>query len=146
MRRVALPKRVNTVDKVVDEPDEALDWSPLTSFLRTHSVLRQLCGFFRDGKPSRTLIVHSGGFAGWWTPEMFCERLEVLGDGRKMELVARASESPQPHALEAMVDLEVRKPHLHFLSRIARFFKLRVALRARAWSRVLATQKQRKKS
>jgi hypothetical protein len=57
-----------------------------------------------------------------------CERLEVLGDGRKMELVARASEPPLPHAVEAMVDLEVRKPHLHFLARIARLFKLRGSL------------------
>ena len=79
-------------------------------------------------KPGRTLIVHSGGFAGWWTPEVVCERLEILGDGRKMELVARACEPPQPHALEAMVDLEVRKPHLHFLARIARLFKLRGSL------------------
>ena len=52
--------------------------------------LRQLCGFAVDGKPGRTLIVHSGGFAGWWTPEVVCERLEVLGDGCKMELVAEA--------------------------------------------------------
>ena len=59
---------------------------------------------------------------------MVCERLEILGDGRKMELVARASEPPQPHALEAMVDLEVGKPHLHFLARIARLFKLRGSL------------------
>jgi hypothetical protein len=81
-----------------------------------------------DGKPGPTLIVHSGGFAGWWTPEVVCERLEVLGDGRKMELVARASEPPLPHAVEAMVDLEVRKPHLHFLARIARLFKLRGSL------------------
>ena len=37
------------VDKVGDEPDEALGWSPLRSFLRTHSVnLRQLCGFCRS--------------------------------------------------------------------------------------------------
>ena len=111
------------------EPDEALGWSPLRSFLRTHSVnLRQFAAFAVDGKPGRTLIVHSGGFAGWWTPEVVCERLEVLGDGRKMELVACASEPPQPHALEAMVDLEVRKPHLHFLARIARLFKLRGSL------------------
>ena len=36
--------KADTVDKVGDEPDEALDWSPLRSFLRTYSVnLRQLC-------------------------------------------------------------------------------------------------------
>jgi hypothetical protein len=39
-----LPLWADTVDKVGDEPDEALDWSPLRSFLRTYSVnLRQLC-------------------------------------------------------------------------------------------------------
>ena len=43
------------------------------------------------------------------------ERLEVLGDGGQVELVARASETSQAHALEAMVDLQVREPHLYFL-------------------------------
>src|SRR5262245_23837766 len=61
-------------------------------------------------------------------PDVVCECFEVLSDGREMELIARSSEPPQPHAFEAMVDLEVRKPHLHFLARIARLFKLRGSL------------------
>ena len=123
------PDGVDTVDRVGDEPGEALDWSPLRSILCTHSVnLCRSCGFCRRRQPGRTLIVHSGGFAGWWTPEVVGERLEVLGDGRKLELVSRASEPPQPLALEAMVDLEVGKPHLNFLARVARLFKLRGSL------------------
>ena len=114
-----LPVWVDTVDKVGDEPDEVLGWSPLTVISPCSLVCASCAAFAVDGKPSRTLIVHSGGFAGWWTPEVVCERLEVLGDVRKMELVARAGEPPQPHALEAMVDLEVGKPHLHFLARVA---------------------------
>ena len=53
------------------------------------------------------------------------ERLEVLHDGCEVELVARAGETPQPHALEAMMGLEVRKSHLDLLALIARLFELR---------------------
>jgi hypothetical protein len=35
-----------------------------------------------------------------------CERLEILHDGRKAELVTGAGETSKTHALEAMVDLE----------------------------------------
>src|SRR5437899_2096034 len=37
-----------------------------------------------------------------------------------MELVARAGKPPEPHALEAMVGLQVREPHLDPLSLISR--------------------------
>ena len=40
-------------------------------------------------------------------------------DGRKVELVARAGEPPQAHALEAMVGLEVGKAHLDLLALVA---------------------------
>jgi hypothetical protein len=36
---------------------------------------------------------------------MVCERLQVLHDRGEVELVARAGETSQPHALEAMVGL-----------------------------------------
>ena len=48
-----------------------------------------------------------------------------MPDGRKVKLVAGAGETPRTHALEAMVDLEVREAHLHFLALIPRLFKFR---------------------
>jgi hypothetical protein len=51
-------------------------------------------------------------------PDVVCECLEILHDGRKVELVAGAGETPKTHALEAMVDLEVCEAHLHFLALI----------------------------
>ena len=50
---------------------------------------------------------------------MFGERLQVLHDGCEMELVARASETPQAHAFEAMMGFQMRKPHLDPLPLIA---------------------------
>ena len=49
---------------------------------------------------------------------MVCERLEILHDGREVELVARAGEPSQTHALKAMVNLQVREAHLYFLALI----------------------------
>jgi hypothetical protein len=43
-----------------------------------------------------------------------------LDDGCEVELVARSGKAPQTHALEAMMDLQVRKAHLDFLALIAR--------------------------
>ena len=63
---------------------------------------------------------------------MVCERLEILHDGREVELVARAGEPSQTHTLKAMVNLQVREAHLYFLGLIARLFKLRVPFRERA--------------
>jgi len=37
-----------------------------------------------------------------------------------MELVARTGKSPKPHALEAMVGLQMREPHLDALSFVSR--------------------------
>jgi hypothetical protein len=37
------------------------------------------------------------------------ERLEILHGGRKVELVARAGEASQTHALETVVGLEMGK-------------------------------------
>jgi hypothetical protein len=42
-----------------------------------------------------------------WPPDVVCECLKILHDGRKVELVAGAGETPKTHALEAMVDLQV---------------------------------------
>jgi hypothetical protein len=41
-----------------------------------------------------------------------------LHHGRKVELIAGASETPKTHALEAMVDLQVCEAHPHFLALI----------------------------
>jgi hypothetical protein len=54
-----------------------------------------------------------------WPPDMFCQRLQVLHDGGEVKLIAGAGEAPQAHALEAMVGLEVCKPHLDFLALVA---------------------------
>src|SRR5262252_4539341 len=55
------------------------------------------------------------------------ERFEVLHGGRQMELVARAGEATETHALKAMMGLQVRKPHLDPLSLIAGPLELRRA-------------------
>jgi hypothetical protein len=68
-------------------------------------------------------------------PDMFCQRLQVLHDGCEVELVARAGEAPQAHALEAMMGLEVRKAHLDLLALVARLVELR---RTRQGARVIA--------
>ena len=60
-------------------------------------------------------------------PGVVCERLEILHDGREVELVARAGEPSQTHALKAMVNLQVREAHLYFLTLMARLFKLKGA-------------------
>jgi hypothetical protein len=41
----------------------------------------------------------------WRPPDVVCERLEILHDGCKVELVAGAAETPKTHALEVMVTL-----------------------------------------
>jgi hypothetical protein len=56
---------------------------------------------------------------------VICDGLEVLHDGREMELVARTGEAAQTHALEAVVNLQVGKTHLNFLALVVRLFKLR---------------------
>src|SRR6202049_5177600 len=61
---------------------------------------------------------------GRWPPDAHRKRLEVLHDCGEVELVAGAREASQPHALEAMMRLEVRKPHLHFLPLIPRLLVL----------------------
>ena len=56
---------------------------------------------------------------------MLRERLEVLHDSSEVELVARAAEAPQAHALEAVVGLEVREAHFDSLPLIAGSLVLR---------------------
>ena len=51
---------------------------------------------------------------------MVCQRFEVLRDSREMELVTRTGKATQAHALEAMMGLQVREPHLDALSLITR--------------------------
>src|ERR1700693_3602554 len=53
--------------------------------------------------------------------------LQVLHDRCEVELVARAGEAPETQALEAMMGLQVRKPHLDLLAFVARFVELRRA-------------------
>jgi hypothetical protein len=50
---------------------------------------------------------------------VLCQRLQVLHNGREVELVARTGEPPQAHALESMVGLQVREAHLDLLALVA---------------------------
>jgi hypothetical protein len=52
-------------------------------------------------------------------PDTDRERFEVLHDCGEVELVASTREASQPHSLEAMMGLEVSKPHLDLLSLVA---------------------------
>jgi hypothetical protein len=65
-----------------------------------------------------------GGLVQHRPPDMFCEGLQILHGSSEVEFVARAGETPQTHALEAMVGLEVRKAHLDLLALVARFVEL----------------------
>src|SRR5262249_883409 len=70
--------------------------------------------------------------AGSWAvrrrpPDADRKRFEVLHDCGEVELVAGAGEPPQPHSLEAMMGLEVSKPHLDLLALVARSGELRRA-------------------
>ena len=55
----------------------------------------------------------------WWLEGSQRQGLEVLHDGGEVKLIACPGEAAQPHALEAMVGLEVRKSHLYLLALIA---------------------------
>jgi len=53
-----------------------------------------------------------------------CDGLEVLHGCGEVELAACTGEAPQAHALEAMVDLQVGKAHLHLFALVAGLLKL----------------------
>jgi hypothetical protein len=56
---------------------------------------------------------------------MVGECLEVLDDGSEVELVACTGKAAQPHTLEAVVCLQVRKAHLDLLALVTGFGELR---------------------
>ena len=56
----------------------------------------------------------------WWREDSERQGLEVLHGSREEELVARTGKTSQPHALEAVVSLQVSKAHLDALALIAR--------------------------
>ncbi len=47
------------------------------------------------------------------------ERLQVLGDGGEVELVACTGEASQPQAIEAVVGFQMGKAHLDFPAFVA---------------------------
>src|SRR6266508_4233684 len=51
--------------------------------------------------------------------------LQVLHDGSEVELVACTGKAAQPHTLEAVVGLQVRKAHLDLLALVTGFGELR---------------------
>ena len=56
---------------------------------------------------------------------MVGECLEVLDDGSEVELVACTGKAAQPHTLEAVLCLQVRKAHLDLLALVTGFGELR---------------------
>src|SRR6266481_5119575 len=56
---------------------------------------------------------------------MVGEGLQVLHDGGEVELIASAGKAPQPHTLETVVRLQVRKAHLYLLALVTGFGELR---------------------
>ena len=59
---------------------------------------------------------------------MDCQCLEILDDGREVELVACARETSQPHSLEAVMGFQVRKAHLDLFALIAGFLERRCSI------------------
>ena len=57
---------------------------------------------------------------GWWTEGSKRQGLEVLHGSGEKELVASAGKTPQPHTLEAMMNLQVGKAHLDAFALVAR--------------------------
>src|SRR5271154_4058631 len=57
---------------------------------------------------------------GWWSEDTECHGFEVLHGGGEKELIARAGKTSQPHALEAVVNLQVGKAHLDAFALVAR--------------------------
>jgi len=56
----------------------------------------------------------------WWrTYEPQSERLQVLNDRGEVELVAGTGQTSEPHAIEAVMGLQVREAHLDALALIA---------------------------
>ena len=59
----------------------------------------------------------AGSFGDWYQ-RWFASVLRFCTISRAVELVAGAGETPKTHALKAMVNLQVREAHLHFLALI----------------------------
>jgi hypothetical protein len=55
----------------------------------------------------------------WRTYEPHSERLQILNDRGEVELVAGAGQASEPHALEAVMGLQVCKAHLDSFALIA---------------------------
>src|SRR6476619_185907 len=60
-------------------------------------------------------------FLEWWQDEPARHGLEVLYDGREVELVTSAGEASKPQPLKAMVRLEVAEAHLDLFALVSRF-------------------------
>ena len=56
----------------------------------------------------------------WWREDSERQGFEVLHGGGEEELVARAGKTAQPHALEAVVNLQMGKAHLDAFALVAR--------------------------
>jgi hypothetical protein len=108
---------VDAVEKVVDELGQAL---PFKLSVSSRSVSLS-CRTGQLGAASNacerwTPLTLSGNACSLRVqrrpPDMADECLQVLRDGSEVELVARTGEATQPHALETVVSLQVRKAHL----------------------------------
>src|SRR5262245_33760130 len=65
------------------------------------------------------------GRAGRRTPDAVGQRLEVLDNCCEVKLVAHARQAPEPHALEAVMGLQMREAHLDLLAFVTRLLELR---------------------
>jgi hypothetical protein len=65
------------------------------------------------------MIELCGGAIGRSREQPECHGLQVLEDGREVELVACAGQAAQPKPLEGVMGLEVSKTHLDSLSLVA---------------------------
>src|SRR5262245_45961578 len=63
--------------------------------------------------------------AGQRTPDAAGKGLEVLNNRCEMKFIAHTRQAPKPHALEAVMGLQVREAHLDLLAFVARLLELR---------------------
>jgi hypothetical protein len=129
--RVALLRSTTLVDRLggerhlrleVDQDERAAGRGQQRPSRRRH------CGrHIRFPLPARQMTLNERGRCPTRRRRPECskhKRFEVLHDGGEMEFVTRAGKSSEPHALEAVVNLQVREAHLDTLSFVSRYARV----------------------
>jgi hypothetical protein len=109
MRGSECPNRVDTVEK-------GLSAALFFLALVLRAAVPGAVGLVADALPPMPLRWRHFG---WRAEQAKCHGLEVLHDCGEVELITRAGEPAQPHALKAVVCLQVRKMHFDPLPLIA---------------------------